>query len=151
MYFSNFFHIYDPLVMLSFTAQKEPSRIKWLFTQSIQSEPFAESILHISFNTHTLFASSIDLIPNHPSLLGVHTSDNATLAFLVFKIGPDHKNAAHILSISFTQTLGSRNAAIQKFVTLKITELINWSRPAKERVLAVQELICVRIFSNRGR
>ena len=77
----------------------------------------------ISLSILTLFASSIDRSPNPPSGFGVHTSDHATLAFFGFRDGPDQKNAEQSLSISLIQALGRQNAAIQKFVRLKVTEL----------------------------
>lgn len=120
--------------------QKEPFLMRYSFIHCAHKES-EEVILQISFKQLTLFASCIDLRPRPPSSLGRHTSFHATLAFLGFRAGPDHKKAEQSRSISFMQAVGSLNAEIQKLVRLWMTELMSCSRPAKERCLAVQDCI----------
>ncbi|KAF8112139.1 hypothetical protein N665_0066s0017 [Sinapis alba] len=88
--------------------------------------------------------------PRPPSSLGLQQSFHLTFDFLVFRAGPDHRNAAHRLSISCIHCLGNLNADIQKFVRLRITEPISCNLPAKVKNLAVQEPIRALIFSIKG-
>lgn len=103
LYLSNFFHIQEPVLELSFTDQKDPFRMRYFHIQVTHIE-----IIHqISFRQLTLFASSRDFIPSPPSCLGLQIFVQAIFAFLVLSLGPDHKKAEHSFSISFKQPAGS--------------------------------------------
>lgn len=150
LYFKIFFHIQELKVVLSLTGQNEFLRIKYLLIHLTHRYEFDERILQTIFRHETSFTSFIDRNPNPLSSLGLQQSFHETFAFLLLKTGPYHKKAAHRLSISAIHFFGSLNAEIQKFVKLCITEAISCSLLAKERNLAVQELILDLIFSISG-
>lgn len=100
LYFKIFFHIHDPKELLSLTDKKEFFRIKYLLIHRTHSDDLVERILQTSFKHETSFASLIDRKPNPPSSLGLQQSFHETFAFFVLKTEPDHKKAAHRLSIS---------------------------------------------------
>lgn len=80
------------------------------------SEGWEETILQIRLRQLTLFASLRCLISRPPSCFGLQISDHATLAFLVFRAGPDKRKSVQMLSNSLMHPLRRRNVDIKKLL-----------------------------------
>lgn len=110
-YWRSFLHIQEPDCALCFIDQKEPFQRSSRLIQSTQREE-AEVMRQTSLKQQTLLASTKDFSPSPPSFFGRHTSFHATLAFFLFKSGPDQRKADYIVSISFMHALGRRKPEI---------------------------------------
>ena len=85
-----------------------------------------------------IFHSSSFFKPSPPSFKGWVRSSQATFAPPGSRWGPFYKNLLIICSTCRMILFGRMNSPFQKDWILQSTDLMSWSRPAKDKHLAVQ-------------
>lgn len=105
--FKKFLHIQKPCCDFSPISQKCFFFVRYMRIHLPHKE-FPDRKRHINFSPFTVLTSFSERNPKPPSLVGKHSSDQATLTPEFFSSGPVHKNAEQSCSISLIHLLGRR-------------------------------------------